>query len=82
VKVKTTTANPIEDLLDSGMTVPQLAHEWGYSSTASIGLLRNFEYVPPADRAAKMAATFGWKSAGVVIDYWAAKAAERKAANE
>lgn len=80
IRVPRTVKNPIAYLIVRGFTLIRLAKEWGYSSTASIGLLRNFEYVPPADRAAKMAATLGWKSAGQVIDYWAERVIARDAA--
>lgn len=81
VKIKRTSKNPITDLIERGMSLAEIAVAWQYKSDAVIRLLRNFDYVPPHDKAALMARTFGWRSAGQVIDFWAAKmdARNRKA---
>lgn len=85
MRIKRSTENPIEELIARGVSPSQLAAEWGFDSTSSITQLKSFTYVPPYEKAKLIAVTFGWKSAGEVIDYWAAKVdprgATRKAAN-
>lgn len=78
LKLKTTnvpreTSNPIEYLLERGWSEPALAVEWNLKTEQSVRRLRNFAYVPRLRTATLMAQTFGWGSAGEVIDFWADK---------
>jgi hypothetical protein len=74
-----TLVDPIEILRNGGWTDAQMAVAWGLRSTDSVRKLRIFKYVPSYDTAKAMAATFGWSSAGEVIDYWAVRVEARKA---
>lgn len=80
MKIRTNTPNAIEALIANGASPSQLAAEWGFDSTSSITQLKSFTYVPTYEKARLIAVTLGWKSAGAVIDYWAARVEERKAA--
>jgi hypothetical protein len=72
--------SPIDDLLEHGRTVLDLAVEWDFKTTDTVYRLRRFEYVPPAETAARMAATFGpdW-TAGDVVNVWMAGKQEKAA---
>jgi hypothetical protein len=63
-------ADPIGDLLSLGWTYPRLASEWGLHSDSAVRKMRTFTHIPRAPLAAKMAATFGWGSAGDVVNVW------------
>lgn len=78
MKIKPNSRNPIADLIASGATPMQLATAWGYSSTSAITQLKQFEFVPPGEKAEKMAKSFGWASAGVVVDFWLKRSKARK----
>jgi hypothetical protein len=69
IEIPLSTDDPIHFLLDNGWTMLGLAVEWGFRTTDTVYRLRRYEYVPPAETAAKMGETFGW-TAGQVIDHW------------
>lgn len=84
-KAKTTTVprgttNPIEYLMAHGWTEPKLAVAWGLKTDNSVRRLRKFGHVPKYATAAKMAETFGWASAGEVMDFWGSRVRARRAA--
>jgi DNA-binding XRE family transcriptional regulator len=80
VEVPTSGENPISYLRARGFALRQLARSWGYANYSSVEALENFDTVPQYRTAVKMAASFGWKSATSVLNYWHAKAAARRAA--
>lgn len=61
--------DPIQHLLDAGVSVPQLAVAWDLKSSDSVYRLKRGEYIPTPKTAKLMARSFGW-SAGEVIDKW------------
>lgn len=70
-------AEPIPYLIANGWTAARLAVAWGCRSDSNVRKLAEYNHVPPHNRALLMAATFGWKSAGEVIDFWAEKKKQR-----
>ncbi len=73
------TANPIEYLIQRGWSEPGLAVEWGLKTETSVKRLRAFNHVPKYTTAQRMAQTFGWSSAGEVMDFYAARASRKVA---
>jgi hypothetical protein len=65
--------NPIDYLTKRGKTLAELAVAWRLKSTESVRSLRLFRNTPRYATAVLMAETFGWSSAGEVMDYWAAR---------
>jgi len=68
--------DPIQYLLERNHSVVSLASAWGFRTSDSIYRLRRYDYVPPANTAQKMAATFGW-TAGEVVDHWLERVQQR-----
>ena len=80
VGVPRSEANPIGYLVHLGWSESRIADAWALS-VGSVMKLRLFCHVPSYRTATKMARTFGWSSAGEVMDFYAVRiAAERKSA--
>jgi len=62
--------NPISYLMDKGVEVLDLATAWKFKQTETVYRLRRFAHVPSYATAERMATTFGWDSAGEVMDFW------------
>lgn len=73
--------NPIEHLLGEGWTEPQLAVAWNLKTDNTVRRLRFFTHAPSYKTAERMAETFGWPSAGTVLDYWSERVRSGKAAS-
>lgn len=61
--------NPIEFLMQSGLTVVDLAHAWGLKTTDAVYKLRRYEHAPKVKTAERMAQSFGW-TPGEVVNHW------------
>lgn len=66
-------ANPIEFLIAQGWSLPKLAVAWNLKTDTTIHRLKAFAHVPRYSTAERMAETFGWNSAGEVMDFWSAR---------
>jgi hypothetical protein len=73
-KVPRSTDNPIRFLVDKcDLRIIDLANEWGLNTLDQVYRLMRFDSMPSFKTARLMSKSFGWKSAGEVIDFWMAK---------
>jgi hypothetical protein len=62
--------NPIRFLNKAGVRVIELANAWQVTPDA-VRKMRRFDFAPKYETAKRMAATFGWRNAGEVMEFYA-----------
>lgn len=67
------TSDPIGYLREQGSEVIDIAKSWELKTTDQVYRLQRFSCLPSPKTARLMAQTFGWKSAGEVLDFWMEK---------